>query len=187
MRPARSSRDCRRSIAESLRGFPKVADRLRRVHTGRIGSCSGAWPRPVHRPVRAAFRWCRCDVVDFDAVLAAEIFHVPVTAVNRQLAMVGRDVREPQDDVAAFAPPNQERTLHQRNRVTAAHGINSPNIKCLAIAWVVVQRCEKDPPSGVPQPRNWENTILYWATDLILVVRRVGSTNESPKPASSRS
>jgi hypothetical protein len=36
--------------------------------------------------------------------------------------MMGRDVGEPQDNVAAFAPPNQKLLLQQRNWVAAAKG-----------------------------------------------------------------
>ena len=62
------------------------------------------------------------DAVDLHAVAALHVADVPIAAVDGQLAMVGRDVGEPQHDVAALAAADQKALLQQWDRVAAAHG-----------------------------------------------------------------
>ena len=60
--------------------------------------------------------------VDLDAVAALQVFDVPVAPIARQLAMMGRNVRETQHDITAFAPAYQQVFLQKRNRVASSQG-----------------------------------------------------------------
>ena len=62
------------------------------------------------------------SVVDLRAVAAIHIFDKPVTAVDGECAMMGRDIGKPQTDVAALATPDEQLLLEQRNRIAAAEG-----------------------------------------------------------------
>jgi hypothetical protein len=46
-------------------------------------------------------------VIDLDAVFTV-VANVPVAVLDEEIAMMGRDVGEPQDDIAAFASAGQE-------------------------------------------------------------------------------
>ena len=66
--------------------------------------------------------------VDLHAVAALQIADVPVARIDRQLAMMSRDIRESQHDVATLASPDQQALLQQRDRVSSPTGTSSPNM-----------------------------------------------------------
>jgi hypothetical protein len=51
------------------------------------------------------------NAVDLDAVAALEVANVPVSGLDVQLAVLGRHVGEPENDVATLATPNKQTPL----------------------------------------------------------------------------
>src|SRR5690606_32992097 len=60
--------------------------------------------------------------IDFHTVAAAEILDKPVTVLDSQTAVLSRDVRKLQRNIAAVAAANQQTVLQQRNGISSTRG-----------------------------------------------------------------